>query len=406
MASVVTEDEAEPSLRVGIEIRIPDRQESGQQRYLWRMGIWLAGQGHDVHFLTVLDHKPELDAPAGTRLHRLADAGRRELRDRVRGLGLDVLLLNPERSRRFRGIHANVLRPAYGTEHYRQKLHSFRGAFRSLGRRLLRLMPWEALERRWERQFYEAPSPPPQVIAVSRYMRGEVLDSYDIPADHVHVIHNGVDLGEFNPGRRAELRAPERSRFGIPEDAVCLLFMGHNYRLKGLWPLMEVVRRLRLEVPAVDLHLLVAGRGTGALQRGRARRFIRRHGLTGVVHLPGPVRPAIRAFAAADAFVHLSWHDAFGFVTLEAMASGLPVITTPYVGGAEIVEDDVSGMIADPGRGDEVLDRARRLLDPALRRSMGEAAAQVGRRHSESDNFRQVLGVFRAAAERGHGPVR
>ena len=395
-----------PPLRIGLEIRIPARQESGQQRYLWRMGIWLAGRGHDVHFVTVLDHKPELEPPAGARFHRLGDVSRRELRTRIRALELDVLLLNPERSRRFRGLRANVLRPAYGTEHYRQKLKSFRGSVRSMGRRLLRLMPWEALERRWERRFYEAPDPPPQVIAVSRYMRDEVLDSYTIPADHVHVIHNGVDLEEFNPSRRAELRSGERARYGISEDAVCVLFMGHNYRLKGLWPLMEVIRTLRRETPDVDLHLLVAGRGTGELQRGRARRFIQRHGLTGVVHLPGPVRPAIRAFAAADIFVHLSWHDAFGFVTLEAMAAGVPVVTTPYVGAAEIVEDGVSGLIADPARPGEVLERVRSLLDPELRQTMGDAAAAVGRRHPETENFRRVLGVFRRAADAATGPVR
>lgn len=261
-------------------------------------------------------------------------------------------------------------------------------------------------ERRWERQFYEAPDPPPDVIAVSNLMRAEVLDSYRIPPDHVHRIHNGVDLEEFNPDRRRELRREERDRWSIPAGALCLLFMGHNYRLKGLWPLLDVVRRLRAEAPGADIHLLVAGRGTGALQRARARRTIARHGLGGAVHLAGPVRPAVRAFAAADAFFHLSWHDAFGFVTLEAMACGVPVITTPHVGAAEIVEDGVSGLIVDPAAPDAVVAAARRLLEPELRRRMGDAAADVGRRHPEEENFRQVARVMETAAERARGPVR
>jgi glycosyltransferase involved in cell wall biosynthesis len=393
----------ESRLRIGIEIRIADRQESGQQRYLWRLGRWLAVQGHELHFITVLPQKQAVDLPGGVVLHQLSNASRGELRRRIRDLHLDVLLLNPERSRRFRGLHANVLRPAYGTEHYRQKLRSFRTPLRSLARRTLRVMPWEALERRWERRFYEAPDPPPRVIAVSGYMRNEILDSYRIPPDHVHLIHNGVDLDEFSPARRAGLRTTERARWGIPPDAGCFLFMGHNYRLKGLWPLMDVVRRLRDE--GANLHLLVAGRATGKGQRRRARRTIEAYGMEGAVHLAGPIRPAIRAFAAADAFIHLSWHDSFGFVTLEAMASGVPVLTTPFVGAAEVVEDGVSGWIVDPREPGAVVDRARRLLDAGARETMSRAAAAVGRAHPEEANFRRVRDVIRSAAAGNRGPV-
>lgn len=393
-------------LRIGIEIRLADRQEPGQQRYLWRLGEWLAGCGHDVHFVTVLQQKRQVVPSNGARLHEWADLGRRQLRASVRDLDLDALLLNPERSRRFRGIRANVLRPAYGTEHYSQKLRSFRTPLAAVGRRAARLMPWEALERRWERAFYEAPEPPPQVIAVSGYMRGEVLRSYDVPPEHVHVIHNGVDLSEFNPRQRAALRQEERRRWGIPEDAICLLFMGHNYRLKGLWGLMDAVHTLRQRAPDTDLHLLVAGRATGERQRSKARRRIARHELHGRVHLAGPIRPSIRAFAAADAFVHLSWHDSFGFVTLEAMASGVPVITTRFVGAAEVIDDGVSGILVDPREAGAVADAAESLLDADRRRSMGETAAAAAREHGEEANFRRVLEVVRTAARNAPRPVR
>ena len=392
-------------MRIGIEIRLPGRQESGQQRYLWRLGAWLAQSDHEVHYLTILDHNPDTDPPPGARLHRLGDLGRRPLQARIRDLRLDVLLLNPERSHRFRGIRANVLRPAYGTQQYRQKLRSFRAPHTAFFRRVLRVTPWVAIQRWWERAFYERPDPPPQVIAVSRYMKDEILDSYRVPADHVHVIHNGVDLNEFNPARRQELRADERARWGIPADAVCVLFMGHNFRLKGLWPLLDVVRRVRQEAPGPDLHLLVAGRGTGRWQRGRAERFIARHGLDSAVHIAGPIRPAIRAFAAADIFAHLSWHDAFGFVTLEAMASGVPVITTPYIGAAEIVDHGTSGYLVDPADRDAIVRYVHRLLDPAERRRVGSAAMEEGRRHPEEANFARVLEVFRTAASRSAGPI-
>lgn len=393
-------------MRVGIEIRRADPVESGQQRYLWRLGGWLAGRGEDVHLVTVQDVPPDALPPEGATLHRWRRLRRAELLRRVRELQLDILLLNPERSRPFRGIRANVLRPAYGTRHYEQKLRSFRTPLRSLARRALRLAPWEVLERRWERRFYEVREPPPEVIAVSEYMKGEVLRCYDVPPDRIHVVHNGVDLAEFSPERRADLRDAERTRWDLPDEAFCLLFMGHNFRLKGLWQLLEIVARIRTEEPDADLRLLVAGRGTGRIQRRRARRRVRRLGLDDAVRLAGAVHPAIRAFAAADAFVHLSWHDSFGFVTLEAMAAGLPVVTTPYVGASEIIADGESGILVDPRKPDAVVDGIRRLLRSDERVRIGEAAAAVGARHGEEENFRRVHDVFRTAADRAPGPVR
>ena len=368
------------------------------------MGAWLGARGHEVHYIRPQPQREEPDPPPGTRLHEWEELPGAELRRRVRELELDVLLINPERSRHLRGVRANVLRPGYGTDQYRQKLDSFRTSVGTLARRLLRWSPWVLAERRWERIFYEEPDPPPRVVAVSRYMEGEVLATYDVPPDHVTVIHNGVDLERFSPEVRAEKRDEMRARWEVPPSSTCLLFMGHNFRLKGLWALLEVVAELRRR--GRDVHLLVAGKGTGGLQRRKARRLIARHGLEERVRLLGRVFPPTDAFAAADVFFHLSWHDSFGFVVLEAMACGLPVITTPHAGAHEVVEDGVSGLLVEPDDTPAILDRVERLLEPERRRAMGEAALAVAREHGEPDNFRRVLEVMEAAAAEWDGPVR
>ena len=108
--------------------------------------------------------------------------------------------------------------------------------------------------------------------------------------------------------------------------------------------------------------------------------------------------------AEADLFTHLSWHDAFGFVTLEAMAAGLPVVTTPYVGASEVIRDGDSGLIVDPRDPAAVTAAIQRLLEPDHRQAIGRAAAEVGRQHPEEDNFRRVLDVLRTAARRGPRP--
>jgi UDP-glucose:(heptosyl)LPS alpha-1,3-glucosyltransferase len=392
------------AVTIGIDVRT-FQPRSGQDRYLWRLGAWLAGQGHRVELLSVRP-QPELAPPPGVRLHRLHGLSRRARRAYLALLELDALLVNPERARHFRGIHANVLRPGYGTDHYRQKLRSFRSPVVLRARQLLRLAPWVQAERRWERRFYEAGEPPPRVIANSRYMRDEVLATYAVPPAHVHVVHNGVDLTEFSPGERARLRPELRARWGIPGDAVCLLVVGHNFRLKGLWELIGLLPELRAAGSGQDVRVLVAGSGVGPRQVRWARRLMARHGVAHAVHLLGAVHPVLHAYAAADALVHLTWHDSFGFVVLEAMATGLPVVTTRFAGAAEAVDDGVSGLLADPGDPSHVLDRLRLLLQPALRRHMGEAAAAAAAAYPEERSFAAVADVVLRAAAEARGPVR
>ncbi|MFW6199894.1 MAG: glycosyltransferase family 4 protein, partial [Gemmatimonadota bacterium] len=331
---------------------------------------------------------------------------RADLRRYVAELELEVLLINPERARYLRGVHANLLRPGYGTEHYSQKLASFRTALGHGMRRILRSMPWVLAEKRWERAFYENTEPRPDVIANSRYMRGQILDSYEIPESRVHVIYNGIDPKEFSPEQRGRFGPVQRAEWGVPETATCMLFLGHNFRLKGLWQMLGVVARLRREGAADDLRLLVAGRGTGKGQNRKARRMIEKLGLEGAVHMLGPVQPPIRALAAADFLVHLSWHDSFGFVVLEAMAAGIPVVTTPFAGASELVDDGESGLLVYPGSEDEVLDAVRRLLDDDRRRAMGCAAAATAAEYTEARNFRKVEELMLATRRRTPGPVR
>lgn len=412
-------------MRIGLDVREVDPTHSGQQRYLWRLGAWLAGQGHDVHYLTVRARDrgrtagPEPtgtptgpgapvgraagpgvpvgaaigpSVPPGTTLHRMDRLSRRRLRDAVAGLAPDVLLLNPERSRRYRGISAHVLRAGYGTDQYRQKLRSF-GPIAAMLRRGLRRTPWVLAERRWERAFYTA-RPAPRVIAQSEYMRGEILADYPIPEGHVHVVHNGVDLSEFNPDVRSRGGASARLRWGASDEELCLVVLAHNFRLKGVGEALDALTRLR-EGPPV--HLIVAGSGTGSAQRRAFERAAHRADLgPHRVTFAGPVRPATSVLAAADALLHLSWHDSFGFAVLEAMACGLPVIVTPFAGAAELVRDAGSGRIVRPDRPREIVDAIVAFGDPATRARLGRAAAAKATAHDEVTSFRGVLAVFEA----------
>jgi UDP-glucose:(heptosyl)LPS alpha-1,3-glucosyltransferase len=237
-------------------------------------------------------------------------------------------------------------------------------------------------------------------------MRDQILDSYRVPEDRVHVVHNAVDTREFSVARRDALRAEMRARWSIPDDALCLLFLGHNFRLKGLWETIGALRTLESQSGnSQRIHVLVAGRGTGGRQRQRAVSLVRHAGLEDRVTFAGAIRPSLHALAAADALIHLSWHDSFGFVVLEAMACGLPVISTRWTGATELIQNGLSGLIVDPGSTQDVADAIHKLTDRTCRSAMGHEAASVGARHDEVGNFEQVERVFEVASDNGRGRI-
>ncbi|MGD8279157.1 MAG: glycosyltransferase family 4 protein [Gemmatimonadota bacterium] len=398
----VESDQHQP-MRIGIDIRKPAAAASGQQRYLWRLGLWLSGQGHEVHFLTALKQPPDLAVPEGIRLHALASLPPRELRNHVAGLDLDVFLANPERARRYEGARVNLLRPGYGTEQGRQNLRSVRNPISRAVRQLARTTPPVRADLRRERAFYLQRDPPPEVIALSRYMVREIRESYAVPDERLHLVYNGVDTAEFSPERRARERAEARRQWDIPEDALCLLFVGHNYRRKGLWELMEAAARIADR--GVELRVLTAGRGIGS-QLKEALRRARRLGREELFLFPGDIRPSTTAYTVADAFVFPTWHDAGANVVLEALASGLPVVTTNVSGSGELIEEGRSGFVIEPGDVSALTDRLTRLLDPERRGTMGGEARRLAEAHSQEANFAALEDVFRIAADRlrGAGP--
>lgn len=416
-------------MRIGIDLRTLDAPTPGQQRYLWRLGHWLQGRGHEVVFTTVRPvagaqaeaapwvgdgseaqavarvgaggrsgRAPHDEAPQVVSLGGLTPGG---LAQRVRALELDVLLLNPERSRHYRAVRPNLLRSAYGTEQYRQKLRSFRGHEERALRELWRRNPWLQRQQRWERNFYEDRSTGPLVVAQSAYMRREILDSYGIDPSQVEVVHNAVDLQCFNAEARTARRAAGvRETLAVPADSFCLLFIGHNYRLKGLWQVLQQVANAR--AAGAPIHLLVAGRGTGSGQRRHAERLMRQLGLEAHVTRVGSVTNPLDLYAAADGLMHLSWHDSFGFVVLEAMACGVPVITTPWAGASELIESGRTGFVADPGDKAAVAQALAELVAPGLAAPMGQRAAAAVRRCDEPNNFARIEALMQRAA---HVPV-
>lgn len=177
----------------------------------------------------------------------------------------------------------------------------------------------------------------PRVVAIARRGRDEIATHYRVPTVRLAVVYNGVDLARFHPERRPTLRAGARAEAALPREACALLFLGSGFARKGLDIAIETLARLDDRAA----RLLVLGRGDERPYRALADRV----GVGARVAWLGARLDVERWYAAADVLVLPTRYEPFGNVHLEALASGLPVITTTRAGGAEVMAPEYGAVV-------------------------------------------------------------
>lgn len=211
------------------------------------------------------------------------------------------------------------------------------------------------------------------VIANSEMVKWQAQEFYSYPPDQIDVVANGVPLTDFRPD--PEARRIRREVLRLREDEVAVLFVGSGWERKGLHFAVRAVTSL-----GKNMRLLVAGRGR--------RDFANQPN----VQLLGAVRDLPGLYAAADIFLLPTLYDPFSNACLEALASGLPVITTRDNGFSEIIENGVHGSIINDA---SEIDAIRQALlfwsDPERRRA---ARTAIVERASHFDITRNVEGVL------------
>lgn len=202
------------------------------------------------------------------------------------------------------------------------------------------------------------------VICNSRMVRDEIRQYFDVPKNRLQVIYSGVDTTAYHPDLKQQ-RAEVRSRLGIPDAATLFLFVGSGFERKGMAALLEAMAAL----PA-HAFLLVVGRDRHA---GRFQADCEKRGLGGRVIFLGAQQDVKPYYGAADALVLPTLYDPFPNVALEAMASGLPVITSLKSGAAELIENGRNGFVCDALDVPTLITQLR-AVTPASARTLGERA--------------------------------
>ncbi len=206
------------------------------------------------------------------------------------------------------------------------------------------------------------------VVAVSNMVKRHVETFHHVPKERVRVVHNAIDPARLAVPQPGAVRCALRNRLGLEPGDLVGLFVGHNFALKGLEPLIRALggRKARNR-SARPIDLIVCG--SGAI--GPYNRLARRLGVGDKVHFLGYYPDVPACYWSSDFFVQPTYYDPCSLVVLEALACGLPVITTAQNGASELLSDGREGyVLTAPDAGDELIAALDHLADDATRRAM------------------------------------
>jgi UDP-glucose:(heptosyl)LPS alpha-1,3-glucosyltransferase len=382
-------------------VHLRHRETGGTERYLQQIAAHLAAEGHAV---TVVCRSHERPPHPAVRFVILRDvalgkpwrmwAFARAVERHVRTASYDVVFALGKT-----WTH-DVIRLGGGCEQtYLDVAHqaTLRPWERRLATGLLQHRVALAIEAR-----ALAPGAYERVITNSEMVKRDVMQRYHVPPDHVTVIYNGVDLSRFDRQRHQAVAAALRAGCGFSVDDFVVLFLGTGYGRKGLARVMDAFPRLRREHPRARLMVV----GYDSAQSAFARRA-ERLGIAASVRFLGGRRDAEVCFAAADLYVLPTYYDPFANSTLEALASGLPVVTTESNGASEVLSHRVNASVlpADADH-DALLDEMRFWIEGDRARQAREPARALASEYPEAQTVRASRAVLEEVAARHHASRR
>jgi UDP-glucose:(heptosyl)LPS alpha-1,3-glucosyltransferase len=219
-------------------------------------------------------------------------------------------------------------------------------------------------------------------VAVTDAVADDLARVHRIPRDRIAVVPLPIDLEAYIAnGTETDVRAS----LGIDDSSTLLLFVGNEFERKGL---ADAVRSLR---SAPHAHLVVVGRDS-------PERYLRQAGELGVadrVHFTGGTSSPERYFQAADVFLLPTKEDPWGLTLVEAMAAGLPSVTTKAAGAAAVVDAAGAGVVVSSGEGEEFEAAVARLAaNPGERRALGERGREQGRLFGPDAHADRLIAVY------------
>lgn len=230
----------------------------------------------------------------------------------------------------------------------------------------------------------------PVVVAISDYVVDQLRRHYRLNASRIRKIYNAVDPDTTPPQTRRDHRRSIREEYGIAADNLLVLTVAHNFKLKGVRHWLEAMALLRSRQVG-GVQALVVGQGDTAGWRRRALKL----GVSDKVQFIGPSDRVRQLYHAGDVLVHPTYYDPCSRVVLEAMSSGLAVVTTRWDGASEMIRDGISGYcLSEPDDVVGLADRITGLCDASLRSRIQQSAVLITPQVSMSRHTKELIQLY------------
>jgi UDP-glucose:(heptosyl)LPS alpha-1,3-glucosyltransferase len=241
-----------------------------------------------------------------------------------------------------------------------------------------------------ERRLLEG-SHPPLVLCLSDYVKGSILKHYPHLGERLTKLFNAVDLEKFDPARTAAARLALRARLGIGSDRVVALMIAQHFERKGLPQLIDAVAQV-----SAPITVVVVGKDNPTALALRARRL----GIAERIIFAGTTDSPADFYSAADFFVLPTRHDSCSLVVLEALAMGLPTVSTIFNGACEIMTEGRHGFVLDdPGDVTALAEALGRLADANTRAAMSQACVALRPALSFETHVDRLEEIYRGAKQ-------
>jgi UDP-glucose:(heptosyl)LPS alpha-1,3-glucosyltransferase len=223
-----------------------------------------------------------------------------------------------------------------------------------------------------------------KIIAISELVKRNIIEHYHVDKGDIEVIYNGVDLERFNPENRKQYKDEIRRKHSIDGNDFVILLAGSGFERKGVEYLLRAS-----ELVTEPITVLIVGKGS----EEKMKRYIKKQR----VIFCGPQKEIHKYYAASDIFVFPTIYEPFGNVHLEALASGLPVITTRLSGASEIIHEGIQGFIIDKPEDINMLaEKITILMDKDKNIRMGLEARRLAKNFSLGVNIEKTLRLYQS----------
>jgi len=358
-------------MNIGLVIFRGDPQRGGAERYTADIAAALAERGHrvdlistrfggeipGVNFIPIATNSP-------TRAGRYLDF-LNHLETHLSGRKYDLIhSMLPIRRCDLYHPHSGMAKAALETH-----LARANGPARVLGRVANRLNRKRRVFAEVENELIHGPDKP-MVLCLSDYVKAIILRHYPDITDQLVKLFNGTDLKLFDPAKHAPARQIIRERFGIAPEATVALMIAQHFERKGLAEVIAATANIAKSSRDAAPVALVVGKDDPS----RSRQMAKRLGVDDKIIFAGQTDSSADFYAASDFFVLPTRHDSCSLVVLEALAMGLPTISTVFNGACEIMTNGRHGFVLpDPADVDALTTAMSSLLDRNRLREMQQA---------------------------------